>query len=78
MTQRFEMTDMQLEKIIDACKPVMMIALNCGMPSSPQENANTAWNALGKEMGFDHMTVKPISGMGPTHFTAHPTKDKHE
>lgn len=65
----FEMTHDQLDEIMDACKPVPLIALNCGTPSSPQENANRAWERLGKELGFDHMTVKP-NGKGDRFFTA--------
>ena len=69
MRTEFEMTQEQLDKILDACKPVMMIALQCGTPTSPQENANRAWEALGKEIGFDYMTVEP-SGKGNRFFTA--------
>lgn len=61
MRKRYEMTQAQLDKILDACKPVPMIALQCGAPSSPQENANRAWEALGNELGFDHMSVQPTS-----------------
>ena len=66
----YEMTEADLEKILDACKPVPMIMLQCGMPSSPQENANRAWEELGKRMGFDFMTVQP--GKGDRFFTAVP------
>lgn len=69
MRKRYEMTQAQLDKLLDACKPVPMIALNCGMPSSPQENANRAWQALGDELGFDYMTVQP-TGEGDRFFTA--------
>lgn len=57
--KNFEMTQDQLDQIIKHCKPVRMIALQCGTPKSPQENANDAWERLGKVMGFDHMTVRP-------------------
>ncbi len=65
----FEMTQKQLSKILEACKPVPMIAIHCGNPTSPQEKANIAWQALGEEMGFDHMTVKP-TGKGDRFFSA--------
>ena len=67
--KNFEMTQDQLDKLMDACKPVVMIALQCGTPASPQENANFAWKSLGKEMGFDHMTVRP-NGKGDRFFSA--------
>lgn len=71
MTERktFAMTQDDYAKLIEACQPVPMIALQCGMPSSPQENANRAWNALGERMGFDGMTVEPC-GDSPLVFTA--------
>lgn len=71
MRRNYEMSESQLKKLIDACKPVPLIMLQCGMPRSPQENANAAWAELGSELGFDHMTVKP-SGAGQRFFTAIP------
>lgn len=67
----FEMTTEQLSVLMDACKPVLMIALQCGKSSSPKENANIAWDMLGREMGFDHTTVRP-NGKGDRFFTAEP------
>ena len=58
--KEFTMTDEQLKTLLDACKPVPLVALQCGMPSSPQERANVAWKALGQEMGFKYMTVRPV------------------
>lgn len=55
----FEMTQEDHAALIEACRAPVAIALNCGMPRSQQENANAAWEALGKKMGFDHMTVRP-------------------
>jgi len=71
MRKEFKMTQTNLDKILEACKPVPMIMLQCGTPSSPQENANTAWEALGKEMGFVADTVLPVAGKGQLFFTAH-------
>lgn len=67
--KNFEITQEQLNTLMSACKPVAMIALQCGQPSSPQENANRAWQALGNEMGFDYMTVRP-NGKGDRFFSA--------
>lgn len=70
----YEMTEADLDKILDACKsvPVMMIGSYAG--SSPQENANRAWAELGGRMGFDSDTVRPIEGKSSRHFTAVPTE----
>ena len=65
----FEMTKEQLDEIMDACKPVPMIMLQCGTPRSPQENSNAAWKRLGAKMGFKHMTVRP-NGKGDRCFSA--------
>jgi len=62
MRKEYEMTNEQYEKLLQACRPVPMIALQCGMPTSPQENANRAWEELGKEMGFEYMTVRSVPG----------------
>jgi len=74
----YEMTEADLQEILDACKltPVMMIG---GSPSrSPQENANAAWSALGRKMGFDHLTVRPIPGQGTRFFTAVPLETEQQ
>lgn len=55
----YTMTQEQLQKILDASRPVMHIVANGIPPRSPQENANDAWAALGEELGFDYMTVRP-------------------
>ena len=70
-TLEYEMTQEDLNEILKACRSVPLIALQCGMPRSPQENANEAWNLLGAKMGFNHMTVKP-SGKGDRFFLAEP------
>lgn len=73
MTNRknYEMTQAQLDKLLVAMKPVPLIMLQCGMPTSTQERANVAWNELGKEMGFDSTTVIP-TGQGDRFFSAVP------
>lgn len=68
----YEMTAADYAELFEVCKPVPMIALQCGPVASPQENANRAWCALGRRMGFDGMTVEP-SPTGNRFFTAIPT-----
>ena len=53
------MTQEDLDVLIKASQPVVMVMLQCGTPASPQENANEAWRKLGEKMGFDSMIVKP-------------------
>ncbi len=69
MRKEFEMSQEQLDAIMDACKPVRYMVIGGMPPRSPQENANAAWAALGKELGFKHMTVRP-SGKGDRFFSA--------
>lgn len=72
MKIEYHMSEEDLEKILEASKPVPMIALQCGMPRSPQQKANDAWAALGKRMGFDSMTVEPLPSKGDRYFMAEP------
>lgn len=69
----YEMTEDDLNAILDACKPVPCIMIGGCVPSSPQENANRAWANLGKKMGFDSMSVRP-SDKGQRFFTAVPSE----
>jgi hypothetical protein len=70
MRKSFEMTQEQYDKILDACKPTLVMKIGNTYPATPQENANRAWAALGKEMGFKHMTVRPIDGDDQKTFSA--------
>ena len=69
MRKEFEMTEAQLETLLDACKPVPYMVFGGRPPRSPQENANDAWCRLGRDMGFDGMSVRP-SSKGQRFFTA--------
>lgn len=69
--KNYEMSEADLLKIMEACKPVPYIIIGNTMPRSPQENANDAWAALGKRMGFDYETVNP-TGQGDRFFSAMP------
>jgi hypothetical protein len=70
----YEMTQADLDAILDACKPVPAMMIGGTLPRSQQENANDAWAALGRKMGFDHMTVRPIAGKGDRFFSAVPSE----
>jgi len=84
MRRDFEMSEAQREKLLDACKPVPVMFLTGGMPmfDSPQANANRAWAALGVEMGFEPMSVRPTD-KGIRFFSAEAVEgkgddDRHE
>ena len=70
--KNFEMTQKQLDELLNACKPTPVMYLSGGEPmfKTPQENANYAWKKLGKELGFKYMTVRPIAGKGSKFFSA--------
>jgi hypothetical protein len=80
MRKEYEMTDQQFERLLDACKPVLVIFVSGGqsMFRSSQENANDAWAALGRELKFKPMTVHPVYGKGQRFFTAEPQEDGDE
>lgn len=71
----YEMTEKDLEEILEACKPVPCMMIGGVTPSSPQENANRAWASLGEKMGFDSTSVRP-SNKGQRFFTAVPSEMK--
>ena len=71
----YEMTEKDLEEILEACKPTPVMFIGGGVPigGNQQENANSAWEKLGKKLGFDYMTVRP-SNKGNRFFTAVPSE----
>ena len=76
----YEMTQADLDTILDACRPTPAMFLSGGVPlgGSPQDNANAAWSALGAKMGFDAMTVRPIQGKGNRFFSAVPSETEEQ
>src|SRR4051812_17555491 len=72
----YEMTQADCDTLLAAMKPVTAMMIGSHAPRSQQENANEAWAALGKKMGFDHMTVQPIHGKGMLHFSAVPSENE--
>ena len=50
---------------INSARNTPLVAINVGMPTSPQEAANRAWSSLGDRLGFDGMSVEP----GPNKFS---------
>ena len=72
MLAEFEMTEEQYKEIMDACKPTPVMYMSGGKPlfNTPQENANHAWEKLGKELKFKFMSVRPALGKGPKFFLA--------
>jgi hypothetical protein len=75
MRREFEMTEAQLQRLLKACRPVPYIVAGGMPPQSPQANANAAWGELGRELGFEPMSAKPVPGKGQRFFTAEATGD---
>lgn len=75
---QYVMTEEDFQKLLDACKPTPVMFLFGGtlMGSSPQENANLAWEELGSRMGFDANTVQPVDGQSARYFTAVPNESE--
>ena len=65
----YEMTQADLDKLLESMTPVPAIMLHLPPGSSQQARANAAWKVLGDRMGFEHMTVEP-NGKGARFFTA--------
>ncbi len=68
--REYQMSEEQLATLMAASKPVVCIKVGSYVPRSLQQNANDAWEALGREMGFDSSAVKPVPGKGTRFFTA--------
>ena len=68
MRKDFELTKEQMERLLKCSEPVPYIIVGGVGPISPQDRANTVWAALGQEMGFKSLTVKP--GKDDYHFSA--------
>lgn len=73
MKTEFEMTEEQLKRMMQACQPVRYMVVGGIPPRSTQENANAAWQSLGREMGFIWNTVEP-SPRGERFFKAEPAE----
>lgn len=71
MRKTFELTDEDLKTLLECSKQSPLVAINCGLPPSPQECANSVWARLGAKMGFQYMTVEPTR-QGDKFFTAEP------
>lgn len=72
MKKEFELSQEDLDKILDAGKPVPAMYLSGGqlMGGTPQENANRDWKEIGKKYGFIWDTARPITGKGQRFITA--------
>lgn len=70
--KEFQLTHEQLQRILDASKPVPAMYLSGGVPmfGTPQENANRAWQKLADELGFVWDTVRPVPGKDKYFITA--------
>jgi hypothetical protein len=70
--REYEMTEAQLAKLLESMRPQPYLIANGIGPISVQESANLAWQSLGRDMGFDGMTVVPVRGKGDRFFSAIP------
>ena len=76
MRKEFELSPEQLDRVLQASRPVPYIVCGGKPPPSPQENANAVWQSIGRELGFEWMTVKPVEGKNHRFFTALPALAK--
>ena len=72
----YEMTDDDLNELLNSCKPTPVMMVGGVSAPTPEENANSAWESLGKQMGFDYMSVRPINGKGMRFFSAIPSENE--
>ena len=72
MKKEFRLSDTQYNELMIACRPVPYMIIGGFAPRSRQENANAAWQALGKQMNFKWDTVEPVPGKSEFFFMAEP------
>ena len=72
MRKEFELTQEDLDSILEASKPTPVMYLSGGqlMGGTPQENANRAWQQMGEKYGFVWDTAQPIDGKNQRFITA--------
>ena len=70
MRKEFELTQEDLDEILTASEPVTYIVVGGHPPSSPQENANRAWQQMAEKYGFVWDTAQPIDGKSQRFITA--------
>ena len=73
----YKLSEEDLKALLEACRPTLAMKIGEYVSRTPQENANAAWEALGKKMGFNSMTVRPVPGKSNAFFTAIPS-ETHE
>lgn len=72
MRQQYRMTDDELEQVLNASKPVPYMVFGGREPSSPQENANNAWQGIADRVGCDKFTIGPAASGDIQEFSAEP------
>lgn len=70
MRKEFELTIIQFDRLIKASQPTRVMKIGNYIPSSPQENANHAWQSLANELGFIWDSVQAIPGKSDHFFSA--------
>jgi len=70
--KQYRMTEEELKMMMNASKPVTYMVFNGQPPSSPQENANNAWQQIADRVGCDKMSIKPAATGDNRDFMANP------
>lgn len=72
MRQEIELTQEELNEILEAGKPTPVMYLSGGVPlgETAQEKANRAWKRLADKRGFVWDSVEPVSGKAMNFITA--------
>lgn len=74
---KYELTADQYSRLMEASKPVTLIAIQCGPVSTPRENAERIWRDVAAEHGCIFDTIQPSHADGPHFFRAEPIRSKN-
>lgn len=72
MRKEYELSQEDLDTLLDASKPVPVMYLSGGQPmfGTPQQNVNRVWKEIGQKYRFFWNTAQPIAGKGQRFITA--------
>ncbi len=70
MRKEFKLTERQKMDLLDACKPTCFIIERGLPPISREKGIMLVWEEIGKEVGFNHETVKSVRNKSNDFFTA--------
>lgn len=58
---QFTITEEEMQRVLEASKPVPYMVFGGMEPMPPQERANRAWQSIGEAHGVEWMSIRPVN-----------------